>query len=212
MNVRILTRKKILTIAVVFLVGTSLFFPGTTHSQDWYSSATYEVSVPAGDLQEFTDATSWLGFGLGFRKVLQRDLTGGLYFGWHVFHERTDRTLKLENGDLSGTQDRYANSFPIMLNVHHYFGNRGDIRPFVGLNAGGYILLQRFEIGIISLQKDSFEWGLIPEVGAVVPLSRDVTLLLQGKFSYAFTGKGIGGEDMKLAYWGITAGFAWQQY
>jgi outer membrane protein W len=100
----------------------------------------------------------------------------------------------------------------MMLNLHHYLGERGNIRPYLGLNAGGFIMLQRFEMGIFSLQKDSFEWGLIPEVGAVIPLNRDTALLLQGKWTYAFTGKGIAGNDLKMQYWGITAGFAWQQY
>jgi len=194
-------------VAVVLVSG-----PAQSTAQDWYSTAQYEVSIPTGDHKEFTDATSWLGFGLGFRKVLKRNLTGGLFFGWHVFHERTDKLIELENGAASGTQDRYINSFPLMLNSHYYLGKRGGIRPYLGLNAGGYIVLQRFEMGISALQKDSFEWGFIPEVGAVIPLSRDMALLLAGKFTYSFTGKGIGGNDLKLSYWGITAGFAWQQY
>jgi len=201
-----------LTALFLLLAGVTLVLPAESYAQKWFTGATYEVSIPGGDTKEFTDATSWLGFGLGFRKTMNKNVTGGMYFGWHVFHERTSRLIDLENGAASGTQDRYINSFPIMLNTHYYLGRPGDIRPYIGLNAGGYLLLQRFEMGVWSFQKDSFEWGVIPEIGAVIPLSRETSLLLQGKWTYAFTGTGIGGGDMKLQYWGITAGFAWQQY
>jgi len=197
---------------VLLLAAVSIILPSRGSAQDWFSGATYEVSVPGGDLKDFADATSWLGFGLGFRKALNKNTTAGLFFGWHVFHEETRDLIQLENGAASGLQNRYVNSFPIMLNYHYYLGRSGDIRPYFGLNGGGYILLQRLDFGVYSFHQDSFEWGVIPEIGAVIPLSRDTSLLLQGKWTYAFTGKGIGGDDMKLQYWSITAGFAWEQY
>ena len=197
---------------ILLLAALALLGPSQGSAQDWFSGATYEVSIPGGDLKEFTNATSWLGFGLGFRKALDKNTTAGLYFGWHTFDERTSDVIQLANGAVSGTQSRYVNSFPIMLNAHYYLGRSGDMRPYFGLNGGGYAVIQRFDMGVWSFQKDSFEWGVIPEIGVVVPLSRDTSLLLQGKWSYAFTGKGISGNDMKLQYWSITAGFAWEQY
>ena len=188
-----------------------LFSPALSHSQDWYTGVTYEMSFPTGDVQNFANGTSFRGIGLGYRKVLDKNTTGGLFFGWNVFHERTSETLQLERGALTGTQDRTVNSFPMMLNAHYYMGNRGDIRPYVGINAGGFIVLQRLAVGIYALQKDSFEWGVAPEVGAVIPVSRELLLLLNGKYNYAFTGKGLAGDDFNLAYWGLNVGFAWQQ-
>jgi hypothetical protein len=197
----------VLLLVVIIAAGTEESF-----GQEWYTGATYDVSIPAGDLQEFIEDPSWLGFSLTFRKQVDRNVTAGLLFGWQVFSERTGETIQLENGAATGTQDRYVNSFPIMLNAHYYLGERGNIRPYVGLNAGGLIVLRRYAIGIITIDSDSWEWGVTPEIGAVVPLNRDTALLLQGKFTYSFTGEDLAGTDMKIAYYGISVGFAWQQY
>ena len=203
-----------LRLSVILLAVTiiCLIAPHQSQAQDWYTGATYDVSIPAGDLKEFIEDPSWLGVSLTFRKQIERNVTAGLMFGWHVFSERTDETVQLGNGAATGTQDRYVNSFPIMLNAHYYLGERGNIRPYVGLNAGGLIVLRRYAIGIISFDDDSWEWGVTPEIGAVVPLNRDTALLLQGRFTYSFTGEDLAGSDMKLAYYGISVGFAWQQY
>jgi hypothetical protein len=202
---------KLFTTALLLIVS---IVAGTekAHTQDWYTGATYDVSIPAGDLQEFIEDPSWLGFSLTFRKQVDRNVTAGLWFGWHVFSERTGETIQLEHGAATGTQDRYVNSFPIMLNAHYYLGERGNIRPYLGLNAGGLIVLRRYAIGIITLDNDSWEWGVTPEIGAVIPLNRETALLLKGKFTYAFTGEDLAGSDMKIAYYGVSIGFAWQQY
>ncbi len=195
------------TLAVVVLLA-----PSGAQAQDWFTGATYDVSIPAGDLKEFIEDPSWLGFSLTFRKEISRNMTGGLLFGWQVFSERTDRTIQLEHGAASGTQDRWVNSFPIMLNAHYYLGDRGNIRPYLGVNAGGIAVLRRYGIGIVVLDDDSWEWGVMPELGAVVPLNRETALLLQGRFTYSFTGEDLAGSDMKLAYYGVSVGFVWQQY
>jgi len=199
-------------LALCVLAVVVLLAPSSVQAQEWYTGATYDVSIPAGDLKEFIEDVSWLGVSLTFRKQVDRNMTAGLLFGWQVFSERTDRTVQLERGAVSGTQDRWVNSFPIMLNAHYYLGERGSIRPYLGVNAGGLIVLRRYAIGIIVIDDDTWEWGVTPEIGAVVPLNRETALLLQGKFTYSFTGEDLAGSDMKLAYYGISVGFAWQQY
>jgi hypothetical protein len=194
------------------LAAVMVLAPSPVQAQDWFTGATYDVSIPAGDLEEFIEDVSWLGFSLTFRKQIDRNMTAGLLFGWQIFSERTDRTIQLEHGAASGTQDRWVNSFPIMLNAHYYLGDRGNIRPYLGVNAGGIAVLRRYALGIVVLDDDSWEWGVTPEVGAVVPLNRETALLLQGRFTYSFTGEDLAGSDMKLAYYGVSVGFVWQQY
>lgn len=216
MNLLISHRRKTMNVFRILVMCTlsigALIAPASVQAQEWYTGATYDVSIPAGDLKEFIEDPSWLGVSLTFRKQVDRNVTAGLLFGWQVFSERTDKTIQLQSGAATGTQDRWVNSFPIMLNAHYYLGERGNIRPYVGLNAGGLIVLRRYAIGVITLDNDSWEWGVTPEIGAVVPLNRDTALLLQGKFTYSFTGEDLAGTDMKIAYYGISVGFAWQQY
>ena len=202
--------RKILYAGLILLV-----LAGPGFGQDWISSITYQISFPSGDTKQFADETSFTGFGLDFRKPVDRYTTVGLMFGWNVFNQRVTKTaeLAMENPiTITGLQDRTLNSFPVMLNAHRYLGQGKDTRLYIGLNAGGYYMLQRFSIGINTFQKDQWQWGIIPEIGFVMPLQGGSTLILNGKYNYAFTGQSPLGGDINHEYWTIGIGFAWRQY
>ena len=205
--------KKILFWMFLFSI-CFLMSNNNSFAQRSYTFATYQVSFPLGDTKDYTNATSFRGFGLGFRYTVQKSTTVGLDLGWTVFNERISETVQLEGenpGAVTGTQDRFLNTFPIMANVHYYFGERRGIRPYIGLNAGGYYMVQRFDIGIVSLQEDRWEWGIAPEVGVIFPIERDFAIIVNGKYNYAFTGKSPLGTDIKHSYVGLNVGFVWQQ-
>jgi hypothetical protein len=195
----------------VFALALLMFGTGYSQKEQWYGAFTYSVSFPSGDTKTFTDEISWRGIGLDYRYMIDRTYSVGLFFGWNVFYERAEnKTTQTENGAVTGTSDRYINAFPIMANIHYYFGQRKSIRPYVGLNAGGYIMLQRFEIGIFAWQKDQWQWGVAPEAGVVIPVERDFGIMLNGKFNYAFTGQDVFGRDINNSYWQVNAGFVWE--
>ena len=73
-------------------------------------------------------------------------------------------------------------------------------------------MLQRFSIGIRTLEDDQWQWGIAPEVGFIAPLSRSSTLIVSGKYNYAFSGESPLGGDINHQYWSIGIGFAWSQY
>ena len=183
------------------------------HAQKWFGAMTYQVSVPLGDTKEYTDNVSWRGFGLDFRYTTSKSTSVGFILGWNVFHERTSEPADIERenpGTITGTQDRYLNAFPIMINYFFYFGERRGIRTFIGLSAGGYIMLQRFAIGIASFQEDRWEWGVAPELGIAFPTSLEGGFLLSAKYNYALTGKSVFGTDINHSYASINAGFYWR--
>jgi outer membrane protein len=137
---------------------------GFAQRESWFGAATHQISIPLGDTKEYTDATSFCGVGLDYMYLIDRQYSVGLFFGWNVFYERRIETAQLDTQNpvaITGTQDRYLNSFPIMANVHYYFGERGGVRPYVGLNAGGFIMLQEFAIGIVALENNRWDWGQI---------------------------------------------------
>ena len=178
----------------------------------WYGVATYQVSIPLSDTKEFIDKTSWLGWGLEFRYQVERNVTVGFNTGWYTFNQRTSGTLEVENGAITGTQDRYLNSFLIMLSAHYYFGNRSEVRPYAGLGAGGFWDLMRYSIGIYSFDNDRFDWGFTPEVGIIIPLQREYGIIISAKYNYAFTGESVAGKDFNNSFLGINVGFAWMNY
>jgi len=203
-------KRIILFVSLVFFVLSNHGF-----AQEWLSTITYQISIPSGDTKQFIDETSFLGLGMDFRKPVDRNTTVGFMFGWNVFNQRVTKTVELATENpitITGLQDRTLNSFPIMLNAHRYFGRGRDPRFYLGLNAGGFYMLQRFAIGIHSYQTDQWQWGIIPEVGFVMPMSGGSTLIINGKYNYAFSGDSPLGGDINHEYWTIGIGFAWSQY
>jgi len=182
-------------------------------------SITYNVSVATDRLNNYTDGVSWRGVGLEGRWFTNKNISFGLSFGWNVFAERTNEMINLEQGnihaDISGTQIRTVNALPIMANAHYYLGKRRDpLRFYVGAGAGVYYIKQRLEIGVVAFESNNWHFGLAPEAGILIGLSRDVTMIVNTKYNYAFSsGESLGGgDDNTYAYWGINIGFAWQSF
>jgi len=185
-------------------------------AQQWYGGFSYQVSMPMGDTKDFTEDVGFLGFALDFRNVVSHNTTVGVLLGWNVFHTRTSETIEvIRNGNpgaITGLQDRTINSFPIMANFHRYFGQKGNTKFFFGLNAGGYYMVQRFDIGIFSFQNDEWQWGVIPEMGVVIPMQSNTSLLITAKYHYAFSGQNAVGTDVKNQYISLGIGFSWTEY
>ena len=56
---------------------------GFAQAGHWYGIASYQVSFPAGDTQDFIEAVSWRGFGLDFRYTVKKNVTVGFVTGWN---------------------------------------------------------------------------------------------------------------------------------
>jgi len=204
------TTKLFLWILLTVIWCFSLSSPGL--AQDWYSALFYQMSFPTGDTKDFISETSFRGIGLDFRKALNSETTVGVFVGWNIFYERTDETIQLytqKPGAITGTQNRYLFAFPMMATVHRYFGEKRGFRPYVGLGLGGFIMLQRLEIGIVSLENEPWEWAIAPEVGFILPIEGGAMMVINTKYNYAFTGESITGKDTNHSYWGLNIGFAW---
>ena len=198
--------------AVSILAGVVTMGGGSARAQDWYGAATWQISVPTGDTKDFVDETSFRGFGLDFRKVVATSTTLGIATGWNVLYERRTGTTEINNVSATGTQDRTINSFPIMLGLHHYFGERRQLRPYIGLNAGTFVIIRTIEIGVYGAEEDAWEWGIAPEAGIVIPTQSGAGIIINARYNWSFTSQDLSGADEDLTYWGINVGFVWEQY
>jgi len=186
----------------------------------WYGAATYQVSFPTGDTKDFISDPSWRGFGLDFRYGVEKAVTVGFVTGWNIFYEQVNGTTQLNTknpGAITALSNRYINFVPVMMNAHYYLGEKGKYRPYIGLCAGGYYVDQEMQIGIADVINDSWEWGVAPEVGIIIPVDREVGIILAAKYNYIFTNDTIFDgtqlqRDVKNSYWGINIGVVWQSY
>jgi outer membrane protein W len=197
-----------------------LVFTGEAQAQDWWWGITYNMSAtsslpPNSDSDiNFIEDFSFRGLGIEARYVPDRDAnySFGFNVGWNVLNEKNDfgdkrNTISLPNADISGTQLRYFNTVPLLANASYYFGDRGGIRPYVGVNAGTYYIERRVDIGVSAVVDDAWHFGWAPEVGLVVPLGRpEVALLTTIRYNWAFSAGGSG--DQK--FWGFNIGIAYR--
>ena len=182
-------------------------------------SITYNMSLPTDKLSDFIDKPSFKGFGIEGRWFSNKKISFGLSFAWTVYDQRVSDLIQVVNGGISGTvsgtQIRIVNSLPILATAHYYTGKRRDtFRIYFGTGAGMYYIKQRLEIGLVAFESNNWHFGLAPEVGVLINLNSDFTMILNTKYNYAFSaGEPLGGgDDNSYAYWGINVGFVWQDF
>ena len=197
-----------------------MVFSGEAQAQDWWWGFTYQMSATSSlpgnsdSSVNFIEDFSFRGFGIDARYVPERGANYSLGFNasWNVLNEKNDfgterNTISLPTADITGTQLRYFNSIPLLANASYYFGERGGIRPYLGLNAGTYYIERRVDIGVSAIVDDAWHFGWAPEAGIVVPLGRpEVAMLFNVRYNWAFSSGGSG--DQK--YWGFNIGVAYR--
>jgi len=197
---------------IVFIGVFYFSFSNPLYAQERYAVVSYQISQPRTDTADFIDNTSYLGWGLDFRQMVRENVSVGGTFAWNIFHERTSDPIPVNNGGtVTGLQDRTLNAFPIMANASYYFGQKGGIRPYLGLNLGGFVFTQTFSIGIWQIEDTRWDWGMAPEAGVVIPLQHDFALVVSAKYNYAFTGESVTGQDINNAYVSLSIGLAFEQ-
>ena len=196
---------KILSIIILTSVLTVGLF-----AQDYLGGINYEVSFTTGDTREFINKVSFRGIGVQFKKFVKEKWTVGFTADWNVFHEVTDRLGSFNIGDeiagnVKGNQNRVLNAFPILATAHYWAGSEDKHRPFAGLGLGAYHFKQRLDIGILSIQENSWHFGISPEIGYLIPISYNVDFLFAFRWNYAFKS----GDVANKSYFAVLAGFSW---
>jgi hypothetical protein len=178
-----------------------IIFSASIFAQKSLIGLTYAVSVPLGKTSEYIGNVSYVGFNFDVKKSLNKNSWVGLSLGWNVFAEETNELVHIENeqvgGDLSGNQARYINSFPILANFSYSFsgGKSSKFVPYIGMNAGIYIVNQRFNIGVYQFDNNNTHFGVAPELGFLVKAS-SVNVLFYTRYNYAFdSGTRLSGDE-----------------
>ena len=197
----------------IFILIMILGLSANLFAQRGYGGITWNIASPAEETKDYIDEVSYRGFGIEFRTFLTNHISFGGQTGWNIMDQRIDGTIELENGAITGTQVRHLNAFPILLNLSFHLGSpRAAIRPYVGLNAGTYFIIQRFELGINALEQNNWHLGVAPEAGILFPTDY-LTVVTSLKYNRAFeAGTSITGEAKGYDYWGFNIGFLFPTY
>ena len=184
--------------------------------QDWWWAVTWQLSTQSSlpssaDLDtNFVEDFSFRGVGFEGRYFPRNrdNLSFGIATSWNVLNEEIrGETVSLPGADLTAdTQLRTVNAFPILATSHLYFGERGGVRPYVGVGAGAYFIERRAELSIIAVDSGNWHFGWAPEAGIAVPLHRDLVLLGNARYNWAFSS----GESGDQQYWSFGLGLAYR--
>ena len=176
-------------------------------AQESMFSITWDIGMPVGDTHDFVHDLSWRGAGLEYRKFVMPEVSVGFSWHWNTFFETTDRTFRIENGHVSGTQDRRIEASPILTSAYYHFQTMDDpnIRGYAGLGLGAYWISQRLDVGLLVFEEENWHFGMAPEVGVTVPTGWESHLLAAVRYNYAFEGSG----STAHAYWSFMLGLSY---
>jgi hypothetical protein len=192
-------------IKIIFATALLLTLAVAVEASDVVGIFAYEIAIPTGETRTFIDKTSWRGFNLEFRSLMENSLSWGLSFNWNILYETTDQLIELEDGHLSGHQDRRVYSVPISAGLHYYFEDprySEQISPYVGINGGAYRIEQVLNVGVYSIIDDNWHFGFAPEAGVVFPVSYTAQIIGRAKYHYAFKS----GDSINYSYWSFSVG------
>ena len=184
----------------------ALLLSSGAQAQQWYWGVSYGMTTPASDTKDFTEGTSWRNFGVDIMAVVNPNTTVGVSFGLNVFDEITPTVSSISGVEIAGTQFRYINSVPILVNVRRYLGTGGGPRPFIGVGVGPHLMKQRVDVGLWTISEDTWHFGVAPEVGLAVPVGNAVALVVNAKYNYTAS---AGDPSRTHSYFGLNIGVAW---
>jgi len=177
----------------------------------------WNVGLPMGNTKDFIDRTSYSGVSFEGRSWLNREFAVGGMFGWGVFDVVSYEPIQIDKpeygGTISGTQERWMNTLPIMVSGYYHFG-RGDIVPYIGANAGTYYIVETFGIGTVAFESRNWHFGVAPEAGIMIGISRTTYLLASVRYNYAFdSGENVaGGEDNAQSWLNLNIGLGFTSF
>jgi len=188
-------------IVLVFL------FPFQSHSQDYLTSLSYNTAAPTGQTQDYISQFSWRGLSFEARTFFDTNISAVVFFGWNVFYEKLRGDFQAtDSRTISGTQLRYINAFPMLVEGHYYLGEDFEVRPYFGMGVGTNRTVQRTEMGLFAINNNNWHFALAPSAGFLIPTGNyDTAIHLALRYHYAFKTK----DSIDHSWLGINLGIAW---
>ncbi len=184
--------KKLTGIMILLLLVTGLSYG----QRAYIAGMSYMISSPTENTKEFIDKTSYLGFSLEGRKFLSDFFTLGVSFQWNSFFQDVTDPIPATNT---------MNAYPLMATLHFYPTKDNKFIPYAGVGVGAVRVYQREERVLSITERDSWHFGLVPELGAIVRLGTDVGMMFNIKYLYAFES----GEMPTQSFFSVSLGFLW---
>jgi hypothetical protein len=183
-------------------------------AQDWAFGIDWGVTFPLGNTYDYVESVGYRNFDIEFRHFRSEKFSLGFSGGWHVFYDELSGTQYFPAGAVTGTQIRYLNAIPVLATSHYYLGEPyARNQPYLGLGVGATNVLQRFEIGVASIETSNWHFAVAPEVGFMMGTGTmgETKIVIRGALHYAFAaGEDLSGDEAEYTYVFTTIGFSFR--
>ena len=192
------------------IVLLSLFMLSATFltAQEFYFNMNYSMAAPLGETKDFIDKYSWRGVNIEGQWMMNPNLSVGYNLGWNVMNQKITGEFTDGTKTLSGTQLRYLNSFPIIIEGRYHIGESiydGAVTPYVGAGIGTIYNMQRTEMGIFIVEDKKWQFGVVPAAGVLIPVGYSSMVNVGVKYNYAFKA----GDMIAHSFLTINVGYVW---
>lgn len=196
---------QLLVLAGLLLMAAPTSAQPSRGGSPWYGALTYNMAVPFGSTSDFAGGFSPLGIGLDIRYKIRPNWSAGIGLAWQVIYGKTTDPVTIENVTVQGTQYRYSNIYPMLVNGHYYLPELSDrIVPFAGFGLGAYYMERRVDVGIYAISNGSWHFGIAPEVGIGFRVLGALPVLIV-RYNHAFSSEGTGDQS----FLNMNVGIAW---
>jgi len=173
--------KKILIITIFSVIAISAF------SQKSLTAIQYSMGFGTGEMHDYISKTSFRGFTIDYRHMVQSNVGVGFDLSWNVFYdELPDDIYESGNFTISGKQWRYSNHFPMLVAADYYYQPSTSVFGFAGLGIGTMYSLQNTDMSTYTFERDAWHFVLAPEIGVILEAAPGVGFTLNTKYYYGF--------------------------
>ncbi len=175
-----------------------MLFTFTAFSQNTQAVLAWSMGFGMGKTSEYVGKPSFSGFSAEGHRFMKPNVSFGLITGWNIMNEKTNESVNVNNTTITGEQGRYINIIPLLLSASYYIrsSKSASFVPFVRGNIGTYYIMQRFDIGVYTLNNYNWHFGLAPELGFMVKASNKVNVIVSGRYNYAMdSGTRLSGDE-----------------
>ena len=175
-------------------------------AQNFYFNMNYSTAAPLGETGDYIDKFSWRGINIEGQWMLTTNISAGYNFGWNVFNQKITGEFTNDTKTLYGTQLRYLNSFPMMVEGRYHIGETDtSTTPYVGVGLGTIYTEKRTEMGIFASTTDAWQFGITPAAGVLIPVGFSSMINIGVKYNYALKSSDL----MANSFLTINLGYVW---
>ena len=160
--------KKYIIISILAL--STVFFTNTVSAQmETHWEVEWDISVPTGAFKDFIDETSIRGIEFGGTYHFETGVTAGGSVGYGAFFHKTDKiTVEYENNTITAIHFRDVFSYSFLAEGGYAYQSDFPVTPYARLGIGAYYTELQTQIGLLYWKDESWNFGLRPEVGAMI--------------------------------------------